>query len=62
MFNSELTYQVGLARLDGLRREADDRRLAGLVSRARGRSRSTNELPRDDRSRRGPAILRLRGA
>ena len=62
MFNSEVTYQVSLARLDGLRREADNRRLAGFVSRASGRSRSRSGVARDGRPRRAPAILRLRGA
>ena len=40
MFNSEVTYQVGLAHLDGLRREADDRRLANVGRSARYELRS----------------------
>jgi hypothetical protein len=46
MTSSHLTYQLGLARRNDLRREADNRRLAKLASRDSGTSVSTSRRRR----------------
>ena len=57
MFNSEVTYQVGLAHLDGLRREADDRRLANIGRSARYGLRSIGQSGRLRQPRPGVTTL-----
>jgi len=51
MFNSEVTYRVGLAHLHDLRADAHDRRLAGLDRPDRDLSRSIRRRGRQDRTR-----------
>jgi len=42
MFNSGITYRVGLGRIGDLREQADKRRRAGALRRERDRGRSIN--------------------
>jgi hypothetical protein len=56
--NSSVTYQAGVARIDDLRRAAEERRQANLVSRQSDRARSMSPRTRREQLRRTLAGLR----
>jgi hypothetical protein len=57
MISSGVTYQIGIARIYDLRREADDRRQADLASPESGRWASMSR--RGERAQRGRALAML---